>query len=167
VSLLVCPLSALEELCRTARPARVLTLLSPGQPGPVLPCGLPSLRLAFHDIAAPAPGLSAVAPAQVEALLAFGAQEQGPLLIHCWAGISRSTAAAFAIACQARPDLDEAQVALALRAASPTATPNPRLVALADAILGRGGRMSQAVAHIGRGAFTDLGAPFAFDPAKL
>jgi predicted protein tyrosine phosphatase len=167
VSLLVCPLSALDDLCRTANPVRVLTLLSPGQPGPVLPPELPSLRLAFHDIAAPAPGLTAIAPAQVEALLAFGGRGEGPLLIHCWAGISRSTAAAFAIACQARPDLDEREVALALRAASPTATPNPRLVALADAFLGREGRMTQAAAHIGRGAFTDLGAPFAFDPAKL
>ena len=37
------------------------------------------------------------------------------------------------------------QIALALRAASPTASPNRRFVALADAELGRGGRMTRAI----------------------
>ncbi|MEZ6023242.1 MAG: hypothetical protein R3C16_07505 [Hyphomonadaceae bacterium] len=37
-------------------------------------------------------------------------------------------------------------------AASPTATPNRRFVALADAAMGRGGRMSRAVQAIGVGA---------------
>ena len=59
------------------------------------------------------------------------------MLIHCFAGVSRSTAAAFIAACALAPNRDEATIARALRAASPTATPNARLVALADAALGR------------------------------
>ena len=59
-----------------------------------------------------------------------------PLLIHCFAGVSRSTAAAFIAACALSPRRDEGEIARALRAASPTATPNARLVALADATLG-------------------------------
>ena len=41
------------------------------------------------------------------------------------------------------------------------ATPNARLVAVADDLLGRGGRMSAAIARIGRGAeVTWENAPF-------
>ena len=68
-----------------------------------------------------------------------------PLLIHCYAGVSRSTAAAYAVACALQPEADELALAAALRAASPSATPNPRIVALADSHLGRQGRMVAAI----------------------
>jgi hypothetical protein len=48
---------------------------------------------------------------------------------------------------------------------SPTATPNRRLVALADRRLGREGRMAAAIAAIGRGADCFEGAPFALELA--
>ena len=86
-----------------------------------------------------------------------------PILIHCYAGISRSTAAAYITACAHNPEHDEEEIALALRAASPSASPNRRFVALADAELGRGGRMTRAIEKIGRGAsWLDIGenAPF-------
>jgi predicted protein tyrosine phosphatase len=73
-------------------------------------------------------------------------------VIHCWAGVSRSTAAAFITACALAPERPEAEIADALRAASPMATPNARLVAVADEMLGREGRMIAAVGRIGRGA---------------
>jgi predicted protein tyrosine phosphatase len=99
----------------------------------------------------------------VRALLDFvGAWDRTePLLIHCYAGVSRSTAAAFIAACALAPARDEGEIARALRAASPTATPNARLIALADAALGRGGRMTDAVAAIGRGVECFEGKPFA------
>ncbi len=83
-----------------------------------------------------------------------------PLVIHCYAGISRSTAAAFIATCALRPDRDEAEIARELRLASPSATPNRRLVAVADAMLGRDGRMVAAIAAIGRGADAFEGEPF-------
>jgi predicted protein tyrosine phosphatase len=86
-----------------------------------------------------------------------------PLLIHCFAGISRSTAAAFIIACALSPHLCEEEIAQRLRRASPTATPNARLVALADKILGREGRMITAIERIGRGEDCIEGEPFAID----
>lgn len=86
-----------------------------------------------------------------------------PMVIHCWAGISRSTAAAFITACALNPGRDEHDVALALRAASPSATPNARLVEIADGVLGRKGRMRNAVASIGRGADAFEGTPFQLD----
>ena len=42
-------------------------------------------------------------------------------------------------------------IAQALRRASPTATPNIRIVSLADRLLGRDGRMVAAIETIGRG----------------
>ena len=36
---------------------------------------------------------------------------QTPMLIHCWAGISRSTASAFITACLHNPDADEEEIA--------------------------------------------------------
>ena len=85
---------------------------------------------------------------------------ESPLVLHCWAGISRSTAAAYIAACALAPDRDEAALALVLREASPSATPNARFIALADDILGRQGRMVDAIRAIGRGAEAMEGTPF-------
>ena len=86
------------------------------------------------------------------------------MLIHCWAGISRSTAAAYTALCMLRPDSDEEALARELRAASPSATPNRLIVSLADDILGRDGRMVKAIAGIGRGADAFEGTPFILRP---
>ena len=58
---------------------------------------------------------------------------------------------------------DEFAIARALRAASPTASPNAHLVALADDALGRGGRMNEAIAEIGRGQECSEGEPFTLE----
>ncbi len=78
-------------------------------------------------------------------------ERRRPLVIHCYAGVSRSTAAAFVALC-ALTSRDEIEIAENLRLISPTATPNRRLVALADEILSRQGRMVAAIDSIGRGA---------------
>jgi predicted protein tyrosine phosphatase len=93
-------------------------------------------------------------------ILAFVAtwERADPMLIHCYAGISRSTATAYITACVHNPSTDEEEIAFALRRASPSASPNRRFVALADSELGRGGRMVRAVERIGRGAsWFDIG----------
>ena len=74
--------------------------------------------------------------------------------------ISRSTAAAYIVAAALAPREDEEALAGRLRAASATATPNARLVALADAELGRNGRMIRAIERIGRGEDAFEGTPF-------
>ena len=78
-------------------------------------------------------------------------------------GISRSTASAFAAVCALNPRRAEADIAQALRQASPTATPNSRIVSLADRLLGRGGRMVAAIETIGRGVITAEAEPFRLD----
>ncbi|WP_426011514.1 tyrosine phosphatase family protein [Caulobacter sp. DWR2-3-1b2] len=166
MSLLVCPLSQVETARGLHRPSHLISLLSPTSPADLWPADHvgPHLKLAFHDIAAPAPDLVAPDAALVDQLLAFAAtwDETRPMLVHCWAGVSRSTAAAFIVACQHAPGRSEHQIAHALRAAAPYATPNPLMVALADVALERDGAMSAAIASIGRGADTFEGALFEF-----
>lgn len=120
------------------------------------------LFLSLSDIVSPMDGHIVPAEAHVSRFLDFIRewQRSGPLVIHCWAGISRSTAGAYIAACALAPERDEEVIAAALRAASPSATPNARLVALADAMLGRDGRMIAAIARIGRGADAFEGTPF-------
>jgi predicted protein tyrosine phosphatase len=84
-----------------------------------------------------------------------------PLVIHCHAGISRPTASAYIIAAALAPKRDEIELAKTLRALSPSATPNPRLIAVADTLLDRNGRMIEAIQTIGRGADAFEGVPFA------
>jgi predicted protein tyrosine phosphatase len=86
-----------------------------------------------------------------------------PLVVHCYAGISRSTASAFASVCALNPHRSEDSIAQSLRLASPTATPNIRIVSLADRLLGRSGRMVAAIETIGRGILATEGTPFRLD----
>lgn len=83
-----------------------------------------------------------------------------PLLIHCWMGVSRSPAAALIAALAVHPEEDDMVLVRRLRAASPYATPNTRLVRIGDEVLGRKGRLVDAVKAIGRGADADGNAPF-------
>lgn len=160
----VCPVTLLPEVVSHAGARDVVSLLREHYELERPPGILPErhLRLGFNDISEAREGLVLVQQEQVEQLLQFVRRwdRQAPLVIHCFAGVSRSTAAAFASACALRPEVEEAEWAQRLRAASPTATPNARLVALADALLGREGRMIAAIAAIGRGAECHSGQPF-------
>ena len=120
------------------------------------------LRLSFNDINDEAPGMTAAKTEDAERLVQFirGWDQSAPLVIHCWAGISRSTASAFAALCVLRPEADEMQLAQELRAASPSATPNRLITHRGDELLGREGRMLLAVESIGRGANAYEGEPF-------
>jgi predicted protein tyrosine phosphatase len=164
MKLLICPLEAASALCEAYAPSHLVSWLSPPATPPEIAKTFPPERRLFlssHDVAVPTEGLQAPTVEDVERLFAFARTWDGarPMLVHCWAGVSRSTAAAFAIACAVSPR-PESELAWALRAASPGATPNPLIVAHADALLGRDGRMVAAIAEIGRGAEVSLGAPF-------
>ena len=123
------------------------------------------LVLAMDDISIPLEGYSAPAHEHVTELVKFlrGWDRRAPLVMHCYAGISRSTAGAYVAVCALNPHRDEAAVAKALRRASPTATPNTRIVELADRLLGRGGRMIRAIEAIGRGIEAFEAHPFRLD----
>ena len=153
MKLVCCPAPSLPDVCREWAPSHVLTLASPGKPGPGSFGGACQLHLAFNDVVEARPGLVLPRRGDLDRIIAFGRtwDRVAPLVVSCEAGVSRSTAALFAIACDRWPDMSEALIATCLREAAPCATPNPLLVSLADRILGRRGRMSQAVSAIGRG----------------
>ncbi|OYU88638.1 MAG: protein tyrosine phosphatase [Bradyrhizobiaceae bacterium PARB1] len=159
----VSSLSGLPALAASLERFDLLTLLSPsGEPRDW--SGIARgrhVQLSFHDIVELTPDLIAPDEIVMRAVLDFGrgAVEDRALLIHCWAGISRSSAAAYAIACDRNPGY-EADIADELRRRSPFVTPNKLMVKLADDMLGRDGRMSEAIARIGRGAETAEGQPY-------
>jgi predicted protein tyrosine phosphatase len=79
------------------------------------------------------------------------------MVVHCWAGISRSMAAAYIVLCDRLGPGPERNVAKAIRCRAPHAFPNPLLVQLADDILGRDGDMVAAAESIGRGTIVAEG----------
>jgi predicted protein tyrosine phosphatase len=123
------------------------------------------LWLRLHDISSPLDGHIMPDEEHVADLLSFVRRwdRRAPLVVHCYAGISRSTASAFASVCALNPRRDEDAIAQALRRASPTATPNIRIVSLADRLLGRDGGMVAAIETIGRGVMADEAEPFRLD----
>jgi predicted protein tyrosine phosphatase len=162
--LVVTPLRLLPQVIAERAPSHIITLLSPEELIDT-PAGFDPdrhLRLGMHDIIAPESGFTAPDAAMVERALEFarGWDGRAPMIVHCWAGISRSTATAFSIACDRNPHADELKIALAMRRASPSAFPNRRIVALADDILDRRGRMLEAVEAMGGNGFVIEGAPF-------
>lgn len=126
------------------------------------------LKLAMNDISETRDGLVLPSDDHVSRLLKFLSlwDMRSPLMIHCWAGVSRSTAGTFIALCHLNETMSEEEIALKLREASPTATPNLKLVALGDELLGRSGRMVEAVKMIGQGDMAFEGAVFSM-AAKL
>ncbi|UDL94940.1 protein tyrosine phosphatase [Lichenihabitans sp. PAMC28606] len=164
----VCSLARLPETAMATKAKSLLTLLSPGGVVAERPPSIAADRhlvINVSDIVTPTEGHTHPQAGHIADLLAFFAawDRVDPLLIHCYAGVSRSTAAAYIAVCALAPDRDESEVARSLRAASPSATPNASLVALADSVLGRAGRMSAAITAIGRGEDCFEGAPFRLD----
>jgi predicted protein tyrosine phosphatase len=159
----VTPLSKLQATVANSGASHLVTLMNVGavERPPSIAAGN-HLVIGLSDISQPLDGHVLAAEEHVARLVAFlrAWDRRAPLVIHCWAGISRSTAGAYVAACALAPKRDEQQIADALRAAAPSATPNARLVALADAMLGREGRMIRAIARIGRGADAFEGTPF-------
>jgi predicted protein tyrosine phosphatase len=167
--LYVCSLGRVFDTVRASGAQSLVTVLTAGasvaRPSQI--CPTRHLRIAVSDIEAPLDGHILPGAEHVERLFDFlrAWDQSAPMVIHCYAGVSRSPAAAFIAACALAPHRPELDLARELRRVSPTATPNRRLVALADQLLGREGRMSAAVADNGRGVDCFEGAPFALDLA--
>ncbi|CAI2934143.1 tyrosine phosphatase family protein [Aminobacter niigataensis] len=163
----VSPLSRIEETVVRVGAERLISLLSAGteMSRPAVIRAENHLLMNMHDIAAEQEGMTMPGEVHVRRLLDFARawDRLRPLAINCWAGVSRSTASAYIIAAALDPSRDEAELAALLRRLSPTATPNPRLIAVADQILDRNGRMVTAIAAIGRGADCFEGVPFGLE----
>lgn len=161
----VCSLAALPETVRLTGASHVLTVMAQVDqvrcPQSVRPEN--HLKVSMDDITEPMDGYVAPSEAHVAQVLRFvrSWDRRAPLVIHCYAGVSRSTASAFAAACALSPHRDEIQIARQIRAASPIASPNRLIVSLADTALGRKGRMIAALEAIGPASMMMVeGLPF-------
>jgi predicted protein tyrosine phosphatase len=168
-SIYVCSLSRLHDTVATTNASHIATLINASTPveRPAHIAMDQHLFLGMSDIVAPLDGHILPGNGHVEQLLTFidgwGRNRRRPIVVHCWAGISRSTAAAFITACRLAPEVPETEWARQIREKSPTATPNIKLVALADELLSREGRMVAAIESIGRGVEAFDGVPFRID----
>jgi predicted protein tyrosine phosphatase len=156
----------LDELAGHCGPAampgvtHVMSILDPGwpEPEPIRNLGLDRrLRLHFHDIIEPVPGWIAPERSDVELLLSFGRNlgeqpasgdpEAGGahLLVHCHAGVSRSTASAILLLAQRQPERAAHDLVGQVIRLRPRAWPNLRIVEFGDALLGRDGELVEAV----------------------
>ena len=151
--LLVSPLSSLGDALKGHGPSHLISLLSPEHMIDT-PAGFRldrHLRLGVNDIVDPAAGTAPPNRKHIDALLEFSRDWDAgqPLLIHCWAGISRSMASAFTILCDRLGPGHELEIARAMRRRAPHAQPNRLLVSHADDALGRGGAMVAALNAMG------------------
>jgi len=144
----VCGIEELGLHCE-AGVTHVLSILDPGWPEPEALGAFEEgqrLELRFHDVIDPQPGSILPESRDVEQLLAFGRDlnnEGGAahLLVHCHAGVSRSTAAAMLILAQNRPDRPADEALFEVVRLRPRAWPNLRILELGDALLGRRGEI--------------------------
>jgi len=131
------------------------------------------LKLDMNDIVEAQPDLVLPNTGHVGKLLDFvrSWDKQAPILIHCYAGLSRSTAAAFISLCALNPRTPEDAIAHALHRSSDTAAPNRLFVALADKVMRREGRMIAALHSMGecRAAYecTPFGVEALHEPNRM
>ena len=160
----VCSLAALPETVKATGASHIMSVMAKvdqvQRPASVLEIN--HLRVQVDDITEHMDGFVAPCETHIEQILNFvrSWDRSAPMVVHCFAGISRSTASAFAAACMLNPHRDEIAIARQIRTASPIAQPNRLIVSLADRALGRDGRMLRALDEMGPGSMTVEGRPF-------
>ncbi|MCK8787460.1 protein-tyrosine-phosphatase [Roseomonas sp. NAR14] len=156
--LTVCGIEELDGHCAVGV-SHVLSILDPAWPVPEAFGRFgehAKLELRFDDVIEETPGKVAPAEADVAQLLAFGRdleaerREDAHLLVHCHAGISRSTAAMTLILAQALPLVPAGDILDEVLRMRPKTWPNLRLLEMGDALLGRGGALPAAAAEVYR-----------------
>lgn len=136
-----------EILCTPGRCAEITYLVSIGHGDDPLPEGFDNAERKVRLLIADVVTQEGATEGDVQGIIQLAEQlrsEIGTLLIHCEAGISRSTATALIIhACWLGPGLED-EAMQRVGAQRPYAIPNRRMVAIADNLLGLDGRLLQA-----------------------
>jgi predicted protein tyrosine phosphatase len=162
----------IDELAahREARVSHVLSILDPDWPVPEAFGRFgehEKLELRFHDVIEDAPRSVVPGAGHIRQLLAFGARldrEPGAhLLVHCHAGVSRSSASMALLIAQAVPEQPGEAIFAEIMRIRPQIWPNLRIVELGDEALGRNGDLVAAVRRVYRhqlGKRPELAAAF-------
>lgn len=168
---IVCPLRLLPGIVTDTGARDVVSVVNPHLMPPT-PEGIAAghhLKLAMSDYGDPLSGDRHPAAAPLQQLIAFARawDRENPLVVHCFSGLTRSTAAAFIVLCALNEAIPPPLIALRLRERSDTAAPNRVMVAVADQLLGRKGTMIGAIEVIGFGQPAAEGRPFAMQATFL
>lgn len=151
-ALTVCGIQELAGHCE-ANVSHVLSILDPDWPVPEAFGAFgehEKLELRFNDIIDEQPNQIAPSRRDVETLLRFGRDllaepaSSAHLLVHCHAGVSRSTAAMTLLLAQARPERPAEEAVAEVVRIRPIAWPNLRMIEFGDALLGRDGALIEA-----------------------
>ena len=145
----------IEELAGhgTTGASHVLSILDPDHPVPEAFGAFgehEKLEIRFHDIIDETPGLRMPQSEHVERILKLGRDLNAEpvatahLLVHCHAGISRSTASMALILAQALPEQPAHTILALVHGIREKAWPNLRLIEIGDAMLGRNGTLVEA-----------------------
>jgi predicted protein tyrosine phosphatase len=142
----ICGLTELSAHARSGF-SHAVSILDPDWPDPKdFAAYAPHRRVVwrFHDVIETGPQVAAPEATDVAAILDFGAslraEQAGHVLIHCHAGISRSTATAVILMAQDNPGR-ELQAFAELARVRPRSWPNSRMIAMADVMLSRSGAL--------------------------
>jgi len=157
----ICGLDELADHSDSAV-SHVLSILDPAWPVPEAfgTFGAHSkLELRFNDVIEDSADVIAPQPQHIEQLLAFGRELSGApdahLLVHCHAGVSRSSAALALLIAQAMPDQPGDAIFAEIFRIRPQIWPNLRIVELGEHALGRNGDLSAAARRIYRVQMND------------
>ncbi len=147
MSVYVCNLAEMPHHAKALKPSHLISAISHSEQ-PETPPGLNPvnhLRLTIDDISNTCPGYVCPEADHIEELIDFvgGWNAERPLLVHCFAGVSRSTAAALITLASKAPGR-EMVAAKALRRVAPHALPNRRMIEIADDLLACEGRLIAA-----------------------
>lgn len=148
----ICRACDLHSLATELRPHHILSIAEPGYRNPT-PVGIDSDRhhhLNFDDIVEAMPGYLPPSEQHVARIIDLAAKltETDRILVHCQAGISRSSAAALIILAIRNPG-QEPDLARRLRDEGPWFAPNRLMVEIADRLIGRGPVLGAALASMG------------------
>src|SRR5437868_7239199 len=111
----VCSLAALPDTVKSTGASHVLTVMANVDQvqRPVSVLAANHLKVSMDDITESIDGFVAPSDQHIEKVLNFvrGWDRSAPMVVHCYAGISRSTASAFADACALNPHRNEIESA--------------------------------------------------------
>lgn len=163
--MIVCPLRLMPQIVAETGAQDVVSVVNQHLMPPTPP-GIDAghhLKLALSDYGDPLSGDRHPAAEPIGRLIQFARDwdRKQPLVVHCFSGLTRSTAAAFIILAALNEHVPPPLISLGLREASDTAAPNRVMVAVADQQLGRKGTMIGAIEVIGFGQPAAEGRPFA------
>ncbi|MEN8722249.1 MAG: protein tyrosine phosphatase [Alphaproteobacteria bacterium] len=161
--IIVSPVTHIDKVTRDHDPSYIVSLIGE-EFMPPTPSGYDPdrhIKLAMQDIHTPQDGMIMPGEDHARRVIDIAAQwdQQKPLLVHCWAGVSRSGAAALITLAVLNPGR-EVEAGQHMRACSPWARPNPALIEAADKLLGTRGRLVNAALKMGPGNVDLHGRPY-------